>query len=72
MSLVGVWNFEDSGGFFVADTFATPDDFAGRLEGGALMYLPKGWSMRGTAAYDGIGGDYEAVSGKVWLNIPLN
>ena len=39
---------------------------------GALMYLPKGWSMRGTAAYDGIGGDYEAVSGKVWLNIPLN
>jgi hypothetical protein len=23
-------------------------------------------------AYDGIGADYEAVTGKVWLNLPLN
>jgi len=28
--------------------------------------------FRGTAAYDGIGADYNAVTGKVWLNVPLN
>ena len=28
---------------------------------------------RGAAAYDGLGSDdYEAVTGKVWLNFPLN
>lgn len=38
-----------------------------------LVQLPKGMSFRGTAAYDGIGsGDYEAWTGKVWLNLPLN
>lgn len=38
-----------------------------------LVQLPKGMSFRGTAAYDGIGsGDYEAVTGKIWLNLPLN
>jgi len=36
------------------------------------VYLPKGWAARGAVAYDGIGADYEAVSGKVWLNMPLN
>jgi hypothetical protein len=36
------------------------------------VYLPKGCAARGAVAYDGIGADYEAVRGKVWLNMPLN
>jgi outer membrane autotransporter protein len=71
LALYGVWNF-DQGTLLLNNTFFTPDDFTGRLEGGAMVYLPRGWSFRGTAAYDGIGSDYEAVTGKVWLNVPLN
>ena len=71
LALYGVWNF-DQGTLLVNNTFYTPDDFTGRLEGGAQVYLPSGWSFRGTAAYDGIGADYSAVTGKVWLNVPLN
>lgn len=71
LGLYGVWNF-DQGALFVNETFFSPDDFTGRLEGGALVYLPSGWSFRGTAAYDGVGSDYDAVTGKVWLNVPLN
>lgn len=73
LALYGVWNFEDSGALVVNSTFFTPDDFTGRLEGGVLVQLPRGMSFRGAAAYDGIGSsDYEAVTGKVWLNFPLN
>jgi hypothetical protein len=73
LALYGVWNFEDGGTLVLNNTFFTPDDFTGRLEGGVLVQLPKGMSFRGAAAYDGIGsGDYEAVTGKVWLNFPLN
>jgi len=67
LSLVGIWNFEEGG------SFMTPDDFTGRVEGGVLVQLPKGMSFRSTAAYDGIGSsDFEAWTGKVWLNLPLN
>ena len=73
LALYGVWNFDEGGSFLVGDTLVTPDDFTGRLEGGVLVQLPKGMSFRGTAAYDGIfSNDYEAVTGKVWLNLPLN
>ena len=73
LALYGVWNFENGGSLLVGDTLVTPDDFTGRLEGGVLVQLPKGMSFRGTAAYDGIfSGDYEAVTGKVWINLPLN
>jgi outer membrane autotransporter protein len=71
VAIYGVWNF-DQNTLLVNNTAFTPDDFTGRIEGGAQVYLPRGWSVRGTAAYDGIGSDYDAVTGKVWLNIPLN
>jgi len=71
LAIYGVWNF-DQNTLLVNNTSFRPDDFTGRLEGGAQVYLPKGWSVRGTAAYDGIGSDYDAVTGKVWLNIPLD
>ena len=73
LALYGVWNFENGGSLLVGDTLVTPDDFTGRLEGGVLVQLPKGMSFRGAAAYDGVGSDdYEAVTGKVWINLPLN
>ncbi|HUV33259.1 MAG TPA: autotransporter outer membrane beta-barrel domain-containing protein, partial [Devosiaceae bacterium] len=73
LALYGVWNFDNGGSFLVADTLVTPDDFTGRIEGGLLVQMPKGMSFRGTAAYDGVGSnDYEAVTGKIWLNLPLN
>ena len=73
MALYGVWNFDNGGSVLVGDTFVTPDDFTARLEGGVLVQLPKGMSFRGAASYDGLGSDeYEAVTGKVWLNWPLN
>ncbi|MEM7193132.1 MAG: autotransporter outer membrane beta-barrel domain-containing protein, partial [Pseudomonadota bacterium] len=71
LSFVGVWNFDDAGTFLVADTLVSPDDFTARLEGGIAMMLPSGLSLRGAAAYDGIGTDFQAVTGKVWLNVPL-
>jgi len=37
------------------------------------LFRPMVALVRGTAAYDGIfSNDYEAVTGKVWLNLPLN
>lgn len=73
MSFVGVWNFDNGGKFFVADTLVNPDDFTARIEGGLFVQLRNGTSLRGTAAYDGVGSnDYEAVTGKIWFNLPLN
>jgi outer membrane autotransporter protein len=72
LSIVGVWNFEDGGSFLVGDTLVSPDDFTGKVEAGVLVQLPKGMSFRATGAYDGFGGDYNAYSGRVWLNLPPN
>ena len=71
LGLYGVWNYDDSS-LRLNNTTYTPDDFTGRLEGALQVYLPKGWSGRGAVAYDGIGADYDAVTGKVWLSMPLN
>lgn len=50
----------------------TQADFTGRLEGGVTTLLPGGLSGRGAVAYDGIGTDYDAWTGKVWVNVPLH
>ncbi|MEM8644309.1 MAG: autotransporter outer membrane beta-barrel domain-containing protein, partial [Pseudomonadota bacterium] len=72
ISLVGVWNYQDGGNFVVAGTPVDPGDFTGRLEGGVTVQMPSGLSARGAVAYDGMGTEYDAVTGKVWLNLPLN
>jgi len=72
LSLAGVWNYQDGGAFFVAGTPVEPGEFTGRLEGGVTVQMPSGLSARGAVAYDGMGTEYDAVTGKVWLNLPLN
>jgi len=51
---------------------ATLTAMAGWLGLTSAAGSPSIWSVRGTAAYEGISSDYDAVTGKVWLNIPFN
>jgi hypothetical protein len=38
-----------------------------------MVKLPDGKALRASGSYDGIGDDdFEAWSGKLWLNIPLD
>jgi outer membrane autotransporter protein len=72
VGLKGIWNFKTDDivvGGVVADT----DKSRGRVEGGLLYRTAAGWAVRGAGAYDGIGsGDFDAYSGQLWLNVPLN
>ena len=75
VAIKGLWDFDDAGNLSntLADTVASADDLRGKVEGGILFTRPDGVSMRATGSYDGIGADdFEAYSGKLWLNFPLN
>jgi hypothetical protein len=50
-----------------------PNRDRARVEGGVIIRKPNGPAMRAAVSYDGIGdSDFDAVSGKLWLNFPLN
>lgn len=67
-----IWNF-DSEDLFINGVLADTDESRARVEGGILINMPSGLGFRGAAAYDGIGADdFEAVSGSLWINVPLN
>jgi len=72
IGLKGIWNFHTDD-LSVGGVLVDSDESRARLEGGLLYRTPNGWALRGAAAYDGIGAsDFEAYSGQLWLNIPLN
>lgn len=72
VAISGIWNF-DSDDLYVNGILADSDESRARVEGGLLITTPSGIGLRGAAGYDGIGAnDFEAVSGSLWINIPLN
>jgi outer membrane autotransporter protein len=72
VAVSGIWNF-DSDDLYVNGVLADTDESRARVEGGLLITTPSGVGLRAAAAYDGIGADdFEAVSGSLWINVPLN
>ncbi len=72
VGIKGIWNFH-SDDLVVGGVLVDTQESRARVEGGLSYRTPAGWAVRGAAAYDGIGGDdFEAVSGLLWVNIPLN
>jgi outer membrane autotransporter protein len=72
VAISGIWNF-DSDDLYVNGILADTDESRARVEGGILITTPSGICVRGAAGYDGIGADdFEAVSGSLWINVPLN
>lgn len=72
VAISGIWNF-DSDNLYVNGILADSDESRARVEGGLLITTPSGIGLRGAAGYDGIGAnDFEAVSGSLWINVPLN
>jgi hypothetical protein len=72
VAVSGIWNF-DSDDLYVNGVLADTDESRARVEGGLLITTPSGIGLRAVAAYDGIGADdFEAVSGSLWINVPLN
>ncbi len=72
VAISGIWNF-DSDDLYVNGVLADTDESRARVEGGLLITTPSGLGLRGSVGYDGIGAeDFEAVSGSLWINVPLN
>lgn len=72
VGIKGIWNFytED---LLVGGALLDLDESRARLEGGFTYTMLSGWAVRGAAGYDGIGaGDFEAYTGQLWVNVPLN
>jgi hypothetical protein len=72
LSIKGIWNFDDDD--LVLSTGAVkPEELRAAVEAGLMVKLPDGKALRASGSYDGIGDDdFEAWSGKLWLNIPLD
>ena len=73
LKIEGLWNFTTDGDVTLSNgTILGDDEFRVRIEGGVQIRKPNGVGVRGTLTYDGIGADeFEAVTGKLWINIPL-
>lgn len=72
IGLTGIWNF-DTDDLVVGGVLVESQESRARVEGGLLYRAPTGLAMRAAVSYDGIGADdFEAVSGQMWINVPLN
>ena len=72
VSITGLWDF-DNDDFSVDGVPVDYDDTRAKVEGGLIVTMPSGWSVRGAATYDGIGAsDFDAYGGQFWLSVPLN
>lgn len=72
VAISGIWNF-DSDDLVINGVVHDTKESRAKVDGGILVTMPNGLGVRASASYDGIGAnDYEAVSGSLWLNIPLN
>jgi len=69
----GIWNFLRDGGVLNLDDLADGDKLRGRAEAGVTLRTPRGASFGAAVSYDGIGStDYQAVGGKLRVQVPLN
>lgn len=72
IAISGIWNFDTDDLTFNGVTYGT-DEARAKVEGGILIHTPTGLGLRAAGSYDGLGADdYEAYSGSLWVNIPLN
>ena len=68
----GIWNFDDAPIKLSTGTVQA-ERLRAEIEGGLMIKFPNGYSVRASAAYDGIGDkNLEVWTTKAWINIPLN
>jgi hypothetical protein len=73
VALQGIWSFAGNATEVVAGTPAGPEELRGRVEIGLQAMTPSGLILDLSGSYDGIGvGNYEAISGKASVRVPLN
>ncbi len=72
VAISGIWNFDTDDLTFNGTIYGT-DETRAKIEGGILIQTPEGLGLRWAGSYDGLGSDdYDAYSGSLWVNIPLN
>ncbi|MEZ5898867.1 MAG: autotransporter outer membrane beta-barrel domain-containing protein [Hyphomicrobiaceae bacterium] len=72
VSISGIANFSGDD-LIIAGEIIDPNENRAKIEGGFIVQTREGYAIRAAAAYDGIGqSDFEAYSGSLWLNVPLN
>lgn len=72
VSISGLVNFTGDD-LIIGGQVVDPNDSRAKLEGGVIVRTPQGYAIRAAGAYDGIGQeDFEAYSGSLWINVPLN
>jgi outer membrane autotransporter protein len=69
----GIWNFLRDAGAVSVDDLAVGDKVRGRAEAGLSLRTPGGTAFGAAVSYDGIGSsDFQAVGGKLRVQVPLN
>ena len=72
LGITGIWNF-DSDDLVINGVVVETNASRAKLDAGILIRRPDGLGLRAAVSYDGIGeSDFEAWSGQVWLNLPMN
>lgn len=72
LGISGIWNF-DSDDLVINGAVVETNKSRAKLDGGIVVRRQEGMGLRAAVSYDGIGeSDFEAWSGQLWLNIPLN
>lgn len=72
-ALHGLWDFAGNDTITVGAVTANLDDIRAEVELGLSTRWMGGAAFRASLAYDGLGtSDLDAVSGRLWLNIPLD
>ncbi len=72
VGLTGVWDFARTDALTTTGLAIGQEGLRGRVEGGLSYSTPSGITVRGAAAYDGVGSStYHAVQGRAAVVIPL-
>ena len=73
VGLKGIWDFDKDNTTTVGPFIVGNDAWHGKVEAGAILQTPWGMSVRGTAAYDGIGEKNVGLyQGRLMVTVPLN
>ena len=73
VSIQGLWDFEKQGAPIVAGSIGSGSDLRAKVQGGVSFVAPSGYTLRASGGVDGLGDDkFEAYSGQLWINMPLN
>ena len=73
VGLRGVWDFDKDANTIIGGIVVGDAPFHGQVEAGAVFQTPSGLSLRGAAAYDGIGEKhFNAYQGRLLVRVPFN